>query len=70
MSQLDWGGADFREVCQNFYDGIHISDGEGRVLFVNQAYTRITGIYPEEVVGRRVQDIEEEGTLYEGFSKR
>ena len=66
MSQLDWGGADFREVCQNFYDGIHISDGEGRVLFVNQAYTRITGIYPEEVVGRRVQDIEEEGILYEG----
>ena len=66
MSQLDWGGVDFREVCQNFYDGIHISDGEGRVLFVNRAYTRITGIQPEEVVGRRVQDIEEEGILYEG----
>ena len=21
---------DFREVCQNLYDGIHITDGEGR----------------------------------------
>ena len=57
---------DFREVCENLYDGIHIADGEGRVLFINSAYTRTTGIRPEEVLGRKVADIEAEGKLYKG----
>lgn len=55
---------DFREVCQNLYDGIHITDGEGVILFINDAYTRTTGIRPEQVLGRRVSEIE--GLLYKG----
>ncbi len=57
---------DFYEVCQNLYDGIHITDSEGRVLFINEAYTRTTGIRPEEILGRKVADIEEEGVYYRG----
>ena len=57
---------DFREVCENLYDGIHITDGEGTVLFINQAYTRTTGILPAEILGRKVSDIEAEGRLYRG----
>lgn len=56
----------FQQVCDNLYDGIHITDGEGKVLFINQAYTRTTGIYPEELLGRKVCDIEREGILYTG----
>ena len=26
---------DFHQVCQNLYDGIHITDGEGVILFIN-----------------------------------
>lgn len=66
LAQFRAGYYDFREICDYLYDGIHISDGEGRVLFVNKAYTRITGLRPEDVVGRRVQDIEAEGVLYRG----
>ena len=55
---------DFREVCQNLYDGIHITDGEGVIVFINDAYTRTTGIRPEQVLGRRVSEIE--GLLYQG----
>lgn len=57
---------DFRVVCENLYDGIHITDGEGTVLFINQAYTRTTGIQPAEILGRKVSDIEAEGKLYKG----
>ena len=59
-----YDGLDFQEVCQNLYDGIHITDGEGRILFINDAYTRTTGIRPEQVLGRRVSEIE--GLLYKG----
>lgn len=57
---------DFREVCENLYDAVHIADGEGRILFVNDAYTRTTGIRSDELLGRKVADVEAEGTYYKG----
>ncbi|NLU24641.1 MAG: sigma 54-interacting transcriptional regulator [Clostridiales bacterium] len=66
LSDFQDGYYDFREICDNLYDGIHITDGEGRVIFINKAYTRTTGIRPEQILGRRVADIEAEGVLYRG----
>ena len=57
---------DYRSICENLYDGIHITDGTGTILFINEAYTRTTGIRPEELIGRKVADIEAEGVLYTG----
>ncbi len=52
---------DFRELGDHVYDGIYIADGAGKTLYVNKAYTRITGIEPEEVVGKYVRDLEAAG---------
>lgn len=52
---------DFREIGDSIYDGIYITDGCGKTLYVNQAYTRITGINPEEVLGEYVQDLTAKG---------
>lgn len=57
---------DFREISDNLYDGIYISDGEGKTIFINKAYTRTTGISQAEVLGRSVKEISEEGMLYKG----
>lgn len=57
---------DFIEISDNLYDGIYISDGKGKTLFVNEAYTRTTGITKDEVVGRTVKEISDEGKLYKG----
>ena len=48
---------DFREIGDHVYDGIYVADGTGKTLYVNAAYTRITGIRAEEVVGRNVADL-------------
>lgn len=66
LEQFQQSYYDFREICDNLYDGIHITDGEGKVLFINKAYTRTTGIQPEEIMGRSVSDIESERELYKG----
>lgn len=66
LEEFGAGYHDYRQVCNYLYDGVHISDGEGTVLFINEAYTRITGIHPRDIVGRKVQDIEAEGKLYKG----
>lgn len=57
---------DFREISNNLYDGIHVTDGEGRIVFVNDAYTRTTGIPRDAIIGKLVQDIEADGTFYRG----
>ncbi|MDW7669700.1 MAG: PAS domain S-box protein, partial [Bacillota bacterium] len=50
----------FKEIANSLHDAIFIASGEGVTLFVNEAYTRITGIKPEEIVGMKVQDFEGE----------
>lgn len=57
---------DFREISDHLFDGIYISDGEGNTLYVNDAYSRITGIDKQLVLGRNVQEISDEGKLYKG----
>ena len=67
ISQSDTlNNTDFREICENLYDGIHVTDGTGTILFINKAYTRTTGIKPEDLLGRKVCDVEKEGKLYKG----
>lgn len=51
------------ELFQNPFMGINITDGEGRVLFLNQAHRRITGHAPELYLGRSMQEIAEEGLI-------
>ena len=64
LTELESG--DYKSICENLYDGIHITDGTGTILFINKAYTRTTGILPEELLGRKVSEIEAEGILYTG----
>ena len=52
---------DFREIGDHLYDGIYIADGQGKTMYVNKAYTRITGIQAQEVVGRYVSELMADG---------
>jgi PAS domain S-box-containing protein len=48
-------------VIHSSYDGIWITDAEGRVLDINEAYERITGINAREVIGRTMHELVENG---------
>ena len=39
-------------VFQNTQEGIVVTDGKGRIVSVNPAFTAVTGYLPEEVMGR------------------
>jgi PAS domain S-box-containing protein len=47
-------------IINSSYDGIFITDGNGKVLLVNDAYERMTGIRAGEVLGRTMQQLVEE----------
>lgn len=50
----------FKEIANSLHDAIFIASGDGTTLFVNEAYTRITGIKPKDIVGKKVQELEGE----------
>lgn len=59
-------GIDFKEVVDGLDDSIFITDNEGKVLYVNPAYTRNTNIQPEEVLGHNISELTGPDKLYTG----
>jgi len=48
-------------IIESSYDGFYITDGKGYTLRINSAYSRITGIKPEEVIGRHMKELVDKG---------
>lgn len=48
-------------IIQSTYDGLYITDGQGITTRVNPAWERITGLKPEDVLGKSTVDLEKEG---------
>ncbi|GAB6189346.1 sigma-54-dependent Fis family transcriptional regulator [Marinitoga arctica] len=41
-----------RAIIDSTYDAISVADEEGRIVMVNKAYTKVTGLSPKEVIGK------------------
>lgn len=50
-------------IIQSTYDGLYITDGQGITTRVNPAWERITGLKPEDVLGKNTADLEKEGYI-------
>ncbi|MGD8562438.1 MAG: sigma 54-interacting transcriptional regulator [Desulfarculaceae bacterium] len=48
-------------IFNSSYDGLWVSDAQGKVVRVNPASERFAGVNAKEVIGRNVQDLLEEG---------
>jgi len=52
---------ELQDIIESSYDGIWITDGKGYTLHLNSSYERISGIKKEEVLGRHMQELVDEG---------
>ena len=50
-------------IIESSFDGIYITDGQANTLMVNSAYENMTGIRREEVIGRNMRDLVNEGFI-------
>ncbi|MBN2897431.1 MAG: sigma 54-interacting transcriptional regulator [Clostridia bacterium] len=55
-------------IIESSYDGIFITDGAGNTLKVNKAYEKLTGIEREKLIGRNMNDLEQEGIVSKSAS--
>lgn len=58
----------YKLALDNSADGVLISDSSGKVIYVNDYYEYITGIKRESIIGRNLQDLEDEGIFSRSVS--
>ena len=51
------------DIIENSYDGIYITDKEGKTILVNKAYERISGISRDTLVGEYMSNLVNAGIL-------
>ncbi|MGI6767272.1 MAG: sigma-54 interaction domain-containing protein [Lentihominibacter sp.] len=54
----------YKIMSENFGDEIFVTDGAGIILFINPVSAKDIGSAPEDVIGRFVGDVVEEGMFY------
>ena len=57
-------------IFESSFDGIYVTDGQGRTIRVNKAYERITGLRREELLNRNMQALVEEGFYNQSVTMR
>lgn len=55
-------------IIRSSYDGMFITDGDGVVLRLNDAYERITGIKASEIMGKNMRNLVDEGYFDESVT--
>ncbi|KKK36910.1 transcriptional regulator [Mesobacillus campisalis] len=55
-------------IFQSSYDGIFVADKEGVGIMVNAAYSRITGVTSEELLGKNMRTVVKEGIVSESVT--
>lgn len=58
----------FKIMSENFGDEIFVTDGEGIILFLNPASAKDINATPQDVIGRYVGDVVDEGYFYPSVS--
>ena len=53
----------YKDVLDNLYDGILISDKEGNVIYINEQYTNITGLTKDVILNKNLQDLMDKGVI-------
>ena len=63
----------FKGIFDNAIEGIYITDREGRILSVNQSFSRLTGYQPTEVIGKHpniLNSREQDSKFYQQLWRR
>ncbi len=55
-------------IIEASFDGIYITDGQGKTLKVNKAYEKLTGLKREDLIDRHMEELEKEGTISKSAS--
>ena len=56
-------GSMLAAILENLSDGIFITDANANVILINHAYEVISGLRKDEVLGKNMRDLEDQGVI-------
>lgn len=56
---------DIFTILESIQDGVYLTDREGKTLFVNRSYERVTGLSRSELIGQSVIELQKQGYFSE-----
>lgn len=59
---------ELESIIDNLCDGVYLTDGEGVTLRTNKTYEKMSGLKSEDLVGRHMKDLVENGVFSESAS--
>ncbi|WP_244262279.1 PAS domain S-box protein [Thermoanaerobacter wiegelii] len=62
-NELEFLKEQLNAILESSYDGIYITDGEGRFLNINSRLLEMAGYRREDVIGTRAQDLVKTGVI-------
>ncbi len=68
VKELHEIGKELELIIESSNDGLYITDGKGITLRVNRPFEEITGIRADEVVGRQMRELVDEGFFSESVT--
>lgn len=67
---LEGFNQDLLGMVDRSYDAVCVSDGDSRILLLNQAFEKVMGIPIREIIGRRILDLVQEGVTDTAATQR
>ncbi|WP_025640420.1 sigma-54 interaction domain-containing protein [Schnuerera ultunensis] len=61
-------GGTIEEILNYMHDGVYITDNNGITLFVNESYTKMSGIRKDDVIGKHMSELIKKGLFLESAS--
>jgi len=58
------------KIIDSLQEGVEIADETGEIKYINQAFTRITGIEKDERIGKNIFEVSPNGALAQALSTR
>ncbi len=68
ITELQKENKELKTIIDSIYAGIYLADGEGKTLMVNSIYETMSGIPASELVGKKLNDLVNEGYFTESAS--
>lgn len=68
-NQIEEFNREMTAIIESSFDGVLVTDGEGRILRLNAAFARYLGVPRENVVGKAADELEKDKIIYPSITR-
>ncbi|MGB9975576.1 sigma 54-interacting transcriptional regulator [Thermovenabulum sp.] len=68
-NRIDELNREMSAIIESSYDGVLVTDGQGKILRLNAAFAKYLGVPREDVIGKNTEELEKNRVIYPSITK-